>query len=109
MTTVTRSAAESAAKLFGTVAVSADALSTIINAAGNAFDVLHIKSTDWVKETREASLANATVRSVQVRSSAARSMVEHMDEITKFIGTDAKKQSAFDAALAAVNQACDAA
>lgn len=102
MATVTRSAADSAAKLFGSITVTADAVTTLVGAAGSAFGVLDIKAKSWLKSTREETVDAETVRSATTGSAAARLLVDHFEELDTYISAGTKRKAAYESALEAI-------
>lgn len=105
MATVTRSAADSATKLFGSITVTADAVTTLVGAAGSAFGVLDIKAKAWLKSTREDTVDTETVRSATSSSEAARQLVTHMEELTIYLAGQPQRRSLYEEALTAITTA----
>lgn len=109
MSTVTRSFADSAVKLFGTVSVSADVLSTGVGAIGASFDVLEAKASEWRRQTRKSIAALQVNEEARIASEAAQAIVKHQVEVQGFLGTPsftpAQKLEAYQAALTAVTAA----
>jgi hypothetical protein len=109
MATVTKSAADSAARLFGAITTTADAVTTMVNAAGNAFDVLNVKSNDWLSETRLRSAAMAEDRKVSVIDEVTFSIAQRICEREKTFAGNPQLKAAYDRALAQVESAVAAA
>lgn len=105
MSTVTQSAATSAVRLFGTITTTADAVSSAVNSIGTSFEVLNIKTNDWLLSTREMSQANAVDRSIAVRDTVAMSIANRVIERNKVLDKNPDLRTAYDQALAEVNAA----
>lgn len=109
MATVSKSAANSAAKLFGAVTTTADAFTTAITVVGNAFDVMNVKSSDWLADTRLRSAASAEDRKVAVIDEVTFSIAQRIIEREKSFDGNPRLKAAYDSALARVEAAVAAA
>lgn len=109
MSRVAQSAAHSAAQLFGTVTVTADAISTAVRTVGNAFDVMNVKSSDWLRDTKIKSAALAEESESAIVDEIAFSIANRMVERDKVLETNPLLKGAYakvlDQVQAAVNKA----
>lgn len=105
MATVTRSAADSAVKLFGTVTTAADVITTAFNAVGSAAGVINTKSADWLQETRERSAGVATDRKLAIIDEVTASIAERAIKREDWFKSNPKLKAAYDAALGQVTEA----
>lgn len=105
MATVTKSAATSVTKLFGAVTTTADAITTAIGVVGNAFDVLNVKSTDWLEDTRKLSAATAEEREVAIIDDVTFAIATRLMEREKAFVGNPQLKAAYDAALVRVEAA----
>ena len=105
MTTVTKSAADSAVKLLSTVSISADAISTIVGAAGAAFGVLDVKAQSWLKASREETTDAETIRSATSMGAAARQLVDHFEDLDLYLAGNPKRKNAYEIALLSIEEA----
>ena len=99
MATVTKSAADSAVKLLSTVSVSADAISTIVGAAGAAFAVLDGKAQAWLQSSRKDIADATTTHAVTSASLAAQGLNSHFEELDKYLAGNAKRKTGYETAL----------
>lgn len=105
MSRVTQSAAQSATQLFGSITTAANAVTTCINAAGNAFEVLNIKSSDWLADNQLKSKAMAEDRKVAVIDEVSFSIAHRMVERNKLLAQSPELKTAYEAALKKVEAA----
>ncbi|WP_199097191.1 hypothetical protein [Dyella sp. ASV21] len=105
MATVTKSAAQSAALLFGAVGTTANAFTTAVTVVGNAFDVMNVKSNDWLADTRLRSAASAEDRKVAVIDEVTFSIASRIVEREKTLAGNAALKAAYDKALEQVQNA----
>lgn len=100
MATATKSAATAVTQLFGTITTTANVITTAVTAVGNTFDVLNVRSTDWLQETREAVELNSIDRSARLRDETAHSMATRLVERSKLMGTNViGYDKAYDASM----------
>jgi hypothetical protein len=109
MATATKSAAEAVTKLFGTVTVSADAVTTLVNGVGNAFSVLDVKSSDWLKETRKRSAGLNEDMEISIIDEVTASIAARVVKREESFAGNPKLKAAYDAALERVTAAVQAA
>lgn len=107
MSRLSQSAAHSVTQLLGTVTVSADALSTAVRSVGNAFDVLQVKSNDWLEDTQLKSAAMKEDREAQVIDEVAFSIATRMVERAKILASNPALGQAYDQVLARVQARVD--
>ena len=105
MSRVSQSAAQSATQLFGSITTAANAVTTCINAAGNAFEVLNIKSSDWLADNKLKSKAMAEDRKVAVIDEVSFSIAHRMVERNKILSSNADLKAAYEAAIQKVEAA----
>lgn len=109
MSRLSQSAAHSATQLFGTITVTADAISTAVSSVGNAFDVLNVKSNDWLKDTKLKSAALAEERESSIVDEITFSIANRIVEREKILSQNTTLKAAYNATLARVQAAVDAA
>lgn len=109
MSRLSQSATHAGTQLLGTVTVTADAVSTAVKVVGNSFDVLNVKSTDWLRDTKIKSAALATERESAIVDEITFSIATRIVEREKVLGSNNALKIAYDATLANVQAAVDAA
>lgn len=109
MSRLSQSAAHSVTQLLGTVTVSADALSTAVRSVGNAFDVLNVKSTDWLEDTKIKSAALKEERESAIVDEITFAIATRHVERAKILESNKLLSQAYDQVLAKVQARVDAA
>lgn len=99
MSTVTRSAAISATQLFGTITTTANAVSTAVNAVGNLFDELQLRSAHRLNGVRESLALEAITQSEFIRDDAAIALGLRYIEREKQLAADPNLKAAYDKAM----------
>lgn len=102
MATASKSAANAVINIFGTVTTAANAVTTAVTVAGNAFEVLNLKSNDWLVETREGIELNGIDRSLRLRDEAANSMATRLVERAKVMGETLSYRDAYRQAMKSI-------
>lgn len=88
MSQVTQAASFSLTKLFGTIAVTANAISTAVEVGGSVFDVAHVKSTDWLKNTRKKSIITEEHQELMMLDECQTSIATRLNERKKQLDQD---------------------
>lgn len=109
MATASRSAAEAATQLFGTVTTAANAATTAINTIGNAFDVLNTKSTAWLKETRQETAASSEHREYLISRNVSIEIAKSEIELETMFAGNAKLKAVYDRVFESISATVKAA
>lgn len=93
MSTVSRSASQSAVKLFGTISVAADTLSSTINSMGDVATVLQTKTKAWVASEQRRAIMVADNERERIKSEVAIAQIQQEKEVAKLLATPAEVQA----------------
>lgn len=88
MSTVSRSAALSAAQLLGTVGTAATALTTAFSVIGDGADVMSVKSKAWLHDTRTREAAERPQRELLIANEVTINCAQRITETKKILNRD---------------------
>lgn len=102
MSRTSQSLGQASISLLGTVTTTANSFSTAVDTVGKSFEVLNIKASDWVTDTRIKSAALAEEREDAIIDEITFSIANRAVERDKILESNPLLRAAYDKVYARV-------